>query len=53
VALQTETGEPLVVYRPLYDCEYGFFARPYEMFIEEIEIDGQKVLRFEKVSDES
>lgn len=52
VALQTETGEALVIYRPLYDhSKYGMFARPYTMFIQEVEIDGQHIPRFEKVSD--
>lgn len=49
VALQTETKEPLVIYRPLYSSEYEIFARPYDMFIELVEINGQTVPRFEKV----
>lgn len=49
-ALQTETSEPLVVYRPLYKHdEYELFVRPYSMFTEQVEIDGRKVLRFEFV----
>ena len=51
VALQTETGEPLVIYRPLYDNEYELFARPYTMFLEEVELNGQMKPRFEKVND--
>lgn len=50
-ALQTETGMPLVIYRPLYENEYQLFARPYEMFIETVELDGQMQPRFEKVDD--
>ena len=49
VALQTETQEQLVIYRPLYENEHELFARPYEMFIEYVIIDDQKVPRFEKV----
>jgi hypothetical protein len=49
VALQTETNELLVVYRPLYESEHELFARPYDMFIEKIEVDGQSVPRFERV----
>lgn len=49
VALQTETDEPLVLYRPLDDNEYEFFARPYGMFVEEVTINGAVKLRFEKV----
>ena len=51
VALQTETDEPLVIYRPLYDSEYGLFARPFEMFLEQVEIDGGLKPRFEKIDE--
>lgn len=51
VALQTETGEPLVVYRPLYSSEYELFARPYEMFVELVELDGETKPRFEFISE--
>lgn len=53
VAQQTETGEQLVIYRPLYEHVFGYelFARPYEMFIEIVELDGKKIPRFEKISD--
>lgn len=49
VALQTETNEPLVIYRPLYNNEHELFARPYTMFVEQVEIDGAMMPRFEKV----
>ncbi len=48
VALQTETGEPLVIYRPLYDTQYELFARPYEMFTGKVAISDTEVLRFVK-----
>lgn len=51
MALHTETDEPLVIYRPLYDSEYELFARPYTMFIEQVELNGVVVPRFEKVDD--
>lgn len=51
VALQTETDELLVVYRPLWKSEYELFARPHQMFIETVTIDGQSVPRFEKVNE--
>lgn len=53
VALHTETNEPLVVYRPLYDSRYAVFVRPYDMFIERVMIDGQTKRRFEKVEDKN
>lgn len=52
VALETETGEPLVVYQPLYeDAEYELFARPYAMFTEEVEVNGVMKPRFERLND--
>ena len=51
IALQTETSEPLVIYRPLYDSEYGFFARPYAMFLEKVELNGELKPRFEKIDE--
>ncbi len=48
VALQTETNEPLVLYRPLYDSEYELFARPYGMFMQKVELNGEMKSRFEK-----
>ena len=49
VALQTETDEVLVIYKPLWDSEYGLFARPYAMFIELVELNGQTMPRFERI----
>lgn len=49
VALQTETKEQLVIYRALYESKYELFARPFEMFTEDVVIDGREVARFEKV----
>lgn len=51
VALQTETNEPLVLYKPLYENKYDYFARPYAMFTETTEINGQTVPRFEKTKE--
>lgn len=48
VALQTETDEPLVIYRPLYDAQYDLCARPYEMFVGKVAVNGAMMLRFSK-----
>ena len=45
VARHSETLEPLVVYRPLYN-DTGWWLRPFAMFIEEIEIDSKRQPRF-------
>ena len=50
-AQHSETEEWMVVYKALYGDE-GFWVRPYEMFVEKIEVDGQMVDRFEKIEGE-
>jgi len=55
VVLHTETQEKMVLYRAFYDCpdlvdKYGedpLFVRPYDIFMELVDIDGEKVQRFE------
>ena len=45
VAKHSETLEEMVVYKALYDNGL-LWVRPLKMFVEEVEIDGQKVPRF-------
>ncbi|MBR4700941.1 MAG: DUF1653 domain-containing protein [Oscillospiraceae bacterium] len=45
VARHSETGEELVVYRPLYG-ERGLWVRPLAMFTETVERDGKLMPRF-------
>ncbi len=45
VARHSETLEPLVVYRPLYN-ETGWWIRPYSMFFGLVEVDGRNQPRF-------
>lgn len=48
-ALQTETREHLVIYKPLYECEYELFARPLAMFMESVTIDTEMKPRFKHI----
>ena len=50
MAQHSETEEWMVVYKALYGDE-GMWIRPYEMFIEEVEVDGKMISRFEYVGD--
>ncbi len=45
VARHSETLEPLVVYRPLYNAS-GLWVRPHAMFFETIEVEGRTLPRF-------
>ena len=48
VARHSETLEPLVIYRPLYNAT-GLWARPHAMFFGELEVDGRMRRRFTKL----
>lgn len=48
VARHSETLEPLVIYRPLYNAT-GLWARPHAMFFGELEVEGRPQLRFTKL----
>ncbi|MCR4283806.1 MAG: DUF1653 domain-containing protein [Parcubacteria group bacterium] len=50
VGKHSETLEEMVVYKALYG-EGGIWIRPLEMFLEEVEIDGQKLPRFKYVGE--
>lgn len=45
VATHSESGEQLVVYRPLYGAG-GLWVRPLAMFCETVTVDGRSVPRF-------
>ena len=48
VARHSESLEPMVVYRPLYN-DTGLWVRPYAMFVGQVEVDGVSLPRFELV----
>jgi len=45
VATHSETGDALVVYRPLYG-EGALWVRPLDMFVEQVQVGGTSVPRF-------
>ncbi|MFY7915814.1 MAG: DUF1653 domain-containing protein [Rubrivivax sp.] len=45
VVRHSETLEPLVLYRPLYNTS-GLWVRPFAMFLETVQVDGATVPRF-------
>ena len=48
-ALHSETKEELVVYVSRGESSDSMWVRPKEMFLEEVELEGRKVPRFERV----
>jgi hypothetical protein len=52
VVRHSETTEPMVLYRPLYN-ESGMWVRPLTMFLEVGEFDGKVQPRFQLVEPES
>lgn len=51
VAQHSETLEEMVVYKALYQAEgENLWVRPKAMFLEEVEVGGKKVKRFELAS---
>ena len=49
VARHSESLEPLVVYRPLYD-DSGWWVRPHAMFFGSVVVDGVPRPRFEPIA---
>ncbi len=48
LARHSETEEWLVVYRALYG-EYGLWVRPFSMFSQLVECQGERVQRFQLI----
>lgn len=50
VVRHSETLEPMVLYRPLYNAT-GMWVRPHGMFFESVEVDGAWQARFTRVTE--
>jgi len=48
VARHSETLEPLVVYRPLYNAS-GLWVRPHGMFFGDVDVGGTRQPRFSRI----
>ncbi|MDI4631771.1 DUF1653 domain-containing protein [Pelomonas sp. V22] len=48
VARHSETLEPLVVYKPLYNAS-GLWVRPHAMFFGTLRVDGVERQRFSRI----
>jgi hypothetical protein len=53
LACNSETLEWFVVYKRLYNdtSKPEIWVRPYDLFVEEVEVGGENVPRFKKVED--
>jgi hypothetical protein len=52
VAMHTETGEAMVIYKALYKGDFPedtLWTRPLAMFKENVSVDGRFVPRFKKI----
>ncbi len=57
IAHHSETLEDMVIYRALYECrDFGkdsLWVRPKKMFLEEVEVDGERTPRFRYIGEKA
>ena len=49
VVRHSESLEPMVLYRPLYNSS-GYWVRPFGMFLELVEYEGRRQPRFDLIA---
>lgn len=49
IAVHSESKEKMVLYRSCADN--NLYVRPYDMFFETVDVDGQQVPRFKEIKD--
>ncbi|MDB5167285.1 MAG: hypothetical protein JWN26_430 [Candidatus Saccharibacteria bacterium] len=50
VALDSENLQPYVMYKPLQESKVPYWARPYDMFVGTVLIDGAEIPCFKKIA---
>ncbi|HIQ46092.1 MAG TPA: DUF1653 domain-containing protein [Sulfurovum sp.] len=50
IARHSETEEWMVVYKTLYG-DFSIWVRPFDMFTEQVEVEGEMVSRFTYIGD--
>lgn len=50
VGKHTENEEEMVIYKALR-TPYQIWLRPYKMFFETVQVNGEEIQRFEKIED--
>ena len=52
VVRHSETLQPMVLYQALYG-QRGFWVRPFDMFLESVQVAGRTVSRFTRIADDT
>lgn len=51
IGISSEDETAYVIYKPLYETDVPFWIRPYEMFSETVEVNGNVIPRFKKIDE--
>jgi hypothetical protein len=53
IGKNTETENDVVIYQPLHESDVTYWVRPYEMFFDTVQVEGEKIPRFRKIGDDT